>query len=234
MILLILFFFVHSPNTFAKTPTLLTDLDNDLESTFVDWPVLVILGGTVASAIVNTHDADWQDSLGQQRLSPSFNNALDIAGNTYVIDGGSALLYGIGQLSHNAQLTNTGETLLETLFLTEASVGGLKVIVDRTRPNGESYSFPSGHAARTFAVASALETLHGPKVGIPAFALAGLISFSRLDRNDHFPSDVIFGAAWGAALGWGTAEVHKNNDHRVALLPLTTPHTKGFVAVLGF
>lgn len=230
----IILLFITSGTVNAGTFNLVTDLDNDLESTFADWPAVVVLGGAMVATIVTTRDSDWQNSLGHEHLSHSFDNVLDKTGSVYAIDGGAALLYGVGRLSHNSQLTNTGETLLEALLLTEASVGGLKLIFDRTRPDGGSYSFPSGHAARTFAVASALETLHGPKVGIPAFALAGLISFSRLDSNEHFPSDVIFGAAWGAALGWGTAEVHKDRNHRVVFLPLTTPHSQGFVAVLEF
>ena len=45
-----------------------------------------------------------------------------------------------------------GVQLSRSLFYTYAMVGGLKLIVPRDRPNGESHSFPSGHTAGAFAV----------------------------------------------------------------------------------
>lgn len=59
-----------------------------------------------------------------------------------------------------------------------------------------SYSFPSGHSASSFAVASTL-FLNIRKYGIYALILAILISFSRLYLFVHYPSDVIAGIILG-------------------------------------
>lgn len=63
-----------------------------------------------------------------------------------------------------------------------------------------SQSMPSGHAATSFAGAVALTYLW-PRVAPFAFLLAVAISFSRVYVGVHYPSDVLTGAALGAAVG---------------------------------
>jgi undecaprenyl-diphosphatase len=61
-------------------------------------------------------------------------------------------------------------------------------------------SFPSGHAATSFACAATLAWLT-PLSPIALYALAALIAFSRVYVGVHYPVDVI----GGAALGLGVA-----------------------------
>ncbi len=83
----------------------------------------------------------------------------------------------------------------------------LKNIVARPRPftyadiellinAPRSYSFPSGHAASSFATATAV-FLKNRKFGAAALALAALVAFSRLYFFVHFPSDVLIGSLEG-------------------------------------
>ena len=60
-------------------------------------------------------------------------------------------------------------------------------------------SFPSGHAATSFACAALLAWLT-PLPKVPLFALAALIAFSRVYNGVHYPLDVLGGAALGLAV----------------------------------
>lgn len=67
-------------------------------------------------------------------------------------------------------------------------------------------SFPSGHAAASFAAVFALKTAGSP-LWKPALALAVVIAFSRLYLYVHWPTDVLGGALLGAAVGWAGAKI---------------------------
>ena len=57
-------------------------------------------------------------------------------------------------------------------------------------------SFPSGHAATSFACAALLAWLT-PLPKVPLFALAALIAFSRVYDGVHYPLDAVGGAVLG-------------------------------------
>jgi membrane-associated phospholipid phosphatase len=73
----------------------------------------------------------------------------------------------------------------------------LKYTVNETRPNGGSQSFPSAHTSISFSAAEFLRKRYGWEYGIPAYALASFVAYSRVEANEHHPHDVIAGAAIG-------------------------------------
>jgi undecaprenyl-diphosphatase len=64
----------------------------------------------------------------------------------------------------------------------------------------DEWSFPSGHAAGAFVMATVLRHFY-PQFGIPFYLGASTISFSRVYNGVHYPSDVLFGCALGIASG---------------------------------
>ncbi len=66
-------------------------------------------------------------------------------------------------------------------------------------PTGINTSFPSGHAAAAFAVATVFSHRYRQHRWVPwvAYGTAAVISFSRVTNQAHFPSDVFLGAALG-------------------------------------
>jgi membrane-associated phospholipid phosphatase len=63
------------------------------------------------------------------------------------------------------------------------------------RPNGSPYGFPSGHAAFMTSSAAFLQDRYGWKLGLPAYALVGYVSWVRVDTGHHRWRDVIAGVA---------------------------------------
>lgn len=73
-------------------------------------------------------------------------------------------------------------------------------------PPGE-WSFPSGHAATSFAAATAITYSSWPRrIKVGAFITATLIAASRLYLCVHYPTDVLVGALIGTALAIFTAK----------------------------
>jgi undecaprenyl-diphosphatase len=98
--------------------------------------------------------------------------------------------------------------VLATELAADLSTDVLKEIFDRARPHvhtlvaePHSGSFPSGHAATSFACATVLGVL-APSVRLPLFVLAAAVAFSRLYVGVHYPLDVLAGALWGLTVGF--------------------------------
>jgi undecaprenyl-diphosphatase len=98
-------------------------------------------------------------------------------------------------------------TLLAAV-LASTTTSLLKAATDRARPDVDtlvdrpsSSSFPSGHAASSFACATVLAAF-APALRVPLFLLAAAIAWSRVYVGVHFPLDVLAGALWGVAIGF--------------------------------
>jgi membrane-associated phospholipid phosphatase len=94
---------------------------------------------------------------------------------------------------------------------------GLKAAFPERRPdNSDDKSFPSGHAAVSFAAAATLENRYGWRVGIPAFIVASFVGAGRVEARKHHWYDVAAGAAVGTGSGF---LLTKRRDDDVRLVP---------------
>jgi len=87
----------------------------------------------------------------------------------------------------------------ESAALTLGTTYALKYAVNERRPNGGSGSFPSAHASISFSAAEFMRKRYGWEYGIPAYAAASFVAYSRVEAREHYPHDVIAGAAIGIA-----------------------------------
>lgn len=102
-----------------------------------------------------------------------------------------------------------------------------KVVVDKQRPSGNSHdAYPSGHAQAAFSGAAFLNTHYGPVWGIPAYALAALTGYSRIEADAHFIDDVLAGASIGLLANWYFV---RPVSQQVALAPMAVQDGVGFV-----
>jgi undecaprenyl-diphosphatase len=95
--------------------------------------------------------------------------------------------------------------------LADASATGLKAAFDRERPPEryaepdplvnvpDSGSFPSGHAATSFAAATLLSFAF-PRLSPILLVLAAAVGFSRVYVGVHYPLDIVGGAALGVLI----------------------------------
>ena len=66
---------------------------------------------------------------------------------------------------------------------------------------GGKWSFPSNHAANSFAFATVLSYFYD-KNKTMIFSIASIIAFSRVYVGVHYPLDIIFGSLLGYTVSW--------------------------------
>jgi membrane-associated phospholipid phosphatase len=102
----------------------------------------------------------------------------------------------------------------EAFTLNEIVTFALKSTVNERRPNGEdNLSFPSGHTSVSCVSAEFMWKRYGWQYGVPMYALAAFVGYSRIESKHHYPHDV----AAGAAIGFISAFVFTKRYHGVEI-----------------
>lgn len=126
--------------------------------------------------------------------------------------GSSTLAYGVGCAEHRPHLRDAGFTALAGMGAAGTVDLALKLAFNREFPSkangsgkfwGGGRSFPSGHAATSFAFAAVVAHRY-PKnkwVKWGAYSLASGVSLARYPAKRHFPSDILMGATLGYVTG---------------------------------
>jgi len=89
----------------------------------------------------------------------------------------------------------------KSFTLNLATTYALKFAINKPRPGDaiDGKSFPSGHTSGSFQSAAFIQRRYGWKYGIPAYALAGFVGYSRIGGHHqrHDGWDVLAGAIVG-------------------------------------
>ncbi len=190
---------------------------------------LLGIGGALAGA---AHPFDQTLNVKLRSHYDAVNTAFlpgKYVGNTPEQIALSVGTYAYGRLFDAPKVAHLGMDLLQAQILTEALVQPLKFATHRTRPdNSNHHSFPSGHAAVTFATATVIERHLGWRKSLLGYTIASYVAASRLHDNRHYLSDVVFGAAVGSIAG--RTVVHHASDYW-AVVPVSVPG--GGVAILA-
>ncbi len=186
-------------------PALTHNLKDDIAH-IPRWNSLLVvgLGGAIALAVHPKDHVINPDFVG----SPNgVWKAGRIVGQMPTILGAGLATYVVGRSTHSRRAQHLAMDEIEASLLAGAIVLGMKQAVRRDRPIGldgqpqSGFSFPSGHAANTFAAATVLQQHLGYRAGIPTYLVASYVAMSRLHDDKHFASDVIFGSAIGVLVG---------------------------------
>jgi membrane-associated phospholipid phosphatase len=122
--------------------------------------------------------------------------------NSTAADAGDILLYALPAVTL-ASTFIIGDTkgswqFTKGLLLTEGITFGLKMIVDKRRPDKSNLnSFPSAHTSTTFHSASFIHHRYGVTYAIPAYALASFTALTRIYAEKHDGFDILVGAVIG-------------------------------------
>jgi undecaprenyl-diphosphatase len=107
---------------------------------------------------------------------------------------------------------------------------GIKFLVRRQRPEGEwgriyrntdPHSFPSGHAARAFMIATVGSVLGPTWLGFVLWIWAPLVAVARVAMGVHYVSDIVAGAALGVIVALVGLQIYE-------------PVFSWFTALMGF
>ncbi len=96
---------------------------------------------------------------------------------------------------------DAGRDLLRAQISAASWTYAIKFAVNRTRPNGDPRSFPSGHSSATFATATVVHRHYGLKAALAFYALGVYTSAARIHDRKHWLSDTVMGATVGIAAG---------------------------------
>ncbi len=179
-------------------------------------PVVGLTLATVGLVALDPHDTPY---FRRTSSFHGFNNAFSSTHTALAIASVPLLFYAVGLVRHdlNAQRTSlqAGESVADAEILALV----MKDIDRRLRPRdippyGDfahtwfkahgtlidgAGSFPSGHTIAAFSIATVFANRYRQHRWVPwvAYGLAGLVGFSRVSTQAHFPSDVFAGAVLG-------------------------------------
>ena len=174
------------------------------------------VGGGLALA-VHPVDDNLHETLVDSRVADRFFKPGAILGELPTLLASATVVYAVGRFNHEPKVSHMGSDLIQALVISEGLTQALKYTTRRERPDGSGRnSFPSGHAADTFAFATALERHLGWKGAVPAYVFSSYVAISRLPANRHWFSDAVFGSAVGIIAG-RTVTRH-GRDFPVALI----------------
>ncbi len=232
----------------------LTVLSQPLHYDWKDWTVFGGVAAVTTLAFVYDDEIyDFVDGTFENKKWNTASKCTDVFGEEYFILPSLALTYTIGAVGEDCRLKNMSLAALQSFVYAEVASAGLKVLSCRLRPsevnsqqstvNGQTWlgpfksfkstSFPSGHAMRSFALASTVAGFYPEKkwVGIVSYSLATMTSLGRVVSKEHWASDVIVGAALGYFIGRGVVKFNEKigNISNVEIQPIATNYGLGVV-----
>lgn len=182
-------------------------------------PILAVAGGTAGLIYADPHVMPYFRS--HQGNLDDLNDAFDAYITTGEIAAIPASLLAVGYMRHDPYQVSTA-LLCADAYADSAIVDlAMKAVTRRERPsdvppgkpftgtffNGsespiKGSSFPSGHSAGAFSVATVVARRYANHRWVPwtVYGFATVIGLSRIPSEAHFPSDVFLGAAVGYAV----------------------------------
>lgn len=182
---------------------------DELASPFTTDAKYFLLAGSATTALFaldtveDTLGHDVQNETVENKPLGSLSAIGDYAGQTIPNAIYAGVMYGLYKYFGDEAYYKKSVLMFKASLYSGVVANGLKAIVREPRPNVRSSreSFPSGHTTTAFAFASVVGTQHEWYWAVPAYGLATMVAFSRINDNKHWLHDVIGGAVLGTTYG---------------------------------
>lgn len=209
--------------------------------------VLLALG---AVGVVMAFDQPIHDFVLKNKDVGIFDEIADFGNIFGELTGAAPLIAGtmaVGLVFDNNMAKEAAFSTLGALALTQLVVETMKYSVNRSRPEKEQgpfdfngfggpgagrASFPSGHSAGAWTIATVFALEYGDEykwAPAVAYSIAAMTSYARLNKDKHWASDVLLGAMIGYVSGNIMHRVFKkfwkskaDNIHIVPMIGKTT------------
>lgn len=124
-------------------------------------------------------------------------------------------------ISHDKDTKQKAIEIGASIFISAATTSIMKQLVKRDRPANvyadiypdkpdNGYAFPSGHVSVSFATAASLAIQYKKwYITVPAYLWSTSVAYSRLYLGQHYPSDVLMGAATGIGSAYASHWLNK-------------------------
>ncbi|MDR0799641.1 MAG: phosphatase PAP2 family protein [Dysgonamonadaceae bacterium] len=209
--------------------------DSLVQSSGFRSETLLVPSGLIALSMYSSFY--WDENIQQQAIKWNGNTPLD---NGLILVPGAAI-YILDWCGIPSKHSFTDKTVIAatTAAFTLSSTFLLKATTRRMRPNENSdQSFPSGHTAVAFACAELLRQEYQDQsvwYGVAGYGIASVSGFLRVYNNDHWFSDVLFGAGIGILSAQMAYYLYptlkkiytKNGKNDLSLFPSVSEHGFG-------
>jgi membrane-associated phospholipid phosphatase len=162
----------------------------------------IISAMAVTPSLVKYEDPEINRMLAGEGTADAVFDPGDPMGSTLIPLGACGASLILHRIMHNTSRASFANDLFRAHLFNAAATLSLKFALNRTRPDGGSLSFPSGHTSTAFTSAAVIYSHFGKYWGLAAMSAATYVGLSRLQENRHFPSDVLAGAILGSYIGF--------------------------------
>jgi membrane-associated phospholipid phosphatase len=199
-----------------------------------DWSAAAIVLSVTAGLYAYDQDLkDWAQRR-RNRTTDDLANVFTPFGNGLYVLPAAGLVYLYGEVQESEKAKRIGLLGAESIVLAGAFTGVIKIAGHRHRPDAgdqynrwdgpgfsnENLSFPSLHASTAFAMATVVAAeSDSPCIAPAAYGMASLVALARVNDNEHWSSDVFFGAAVGYFTARAVLSYHKKKNSPLAFLP---------------
>jgi membrane-associated phospholipid phosphatase len=226
------------PGYRSKSVWLVDDLRNDMFYLFGEPDFCAVVGmlaicPRVFDSAFKNESPEFTEMWGVSYFADQFFEFGESMGSAVLPLSASVICYSIGKVRHLSTAESFGRDLLCAQAINGLLTLSLKGVINRTRPDGTHYGYPSGHTSTAFTSAGVIHHYFGTIWGLSAYLTATYVGLSRLQENKHYLTDVIAGAILGSYVAYKvTHKREKASGHSIS--PFLTDKMFGARLAINF